>query len=293
MASPEIVRLAGTTPKEKVEAANFAAFIETYPNFAGRPIVAIKRGADPPDFLCLDGSEKHLGVELVQWINEQQTGASKRLFKLKESYTSIIRSTYEQPPKHIGMVFIDVKDGISLAHADAAAFRDEVYKFVADIDAAWSANPDWHDPQGYDFTDFGGYAVLARHLNGLCFFPRESFDTPLGADWLTFRMHRGSYTTDWMRDALLGNVRRKVLKYAQPPNKIKLQQQGLDEFYLLVYYDEAVLHNTPYDMLGFGFREIGALVANQLTRNSHPFDKVFLYSPLETAGKVFQAWPAP
>jgi hypothetical protein len=29
MASPEIVRLAGTTPKEKAEAANFAAFIES------------------------------------------------------------------------------------------------------------------------------------------------------------------------------------------------------------------------------------------------------------------------
>jgi Resolvase, N terminal domain len=81
-----------------------------------------------------------------------------------------------------------------------------------------------------------------------------------------------------------------IREYDKPHNKLKLQQQRLAEFYLLAYYDEAVLHNTPYDAPGFGFREIAALVARELAVNSHPFDKVFLYSPIEKA-PVSQAWP--
>jgi hypothetical protein len=106
-------------------------------------------------------------------------------------------------------------------------------------------------------------------------------------------MHGQVYTPDWMRDALLHNVLGKVAKYAKPHNKTKLEQQQLHEFYLLAYYDEAVLYNTPYGVPGFGFREIGALVTADLARNPHPFDKVFLYSPLETAAKALQVWPVP
>jgi hypothetical protein len=62
-----------------------------------------------------------------------------------------------------------------------------------------------------------------------------------------FRNHGGAYTPDWMRDALVDNIKRKIAKYTKPHNKARLQQQQLVEFYLLAYYDEAVLHNTPYD----------------------------------------------
>jgi hypothetical protein len=292
MSSGQTAPMVGITAKEKAEAANFGAFREVCPNFAGRTLVSTRRGGDPPDFLCLDGSGKRIGVELVQWISEQQTGPSKQLHGLEESYRRVLRSAYVQPPNNIGMIFIYAKDGTALAPSDSAVFHNELYKFVADVDAAWLANPDWSDPQGYDFTDFSGCPSLTSHLDGLCFHSRERFNTGLGADWLTFRMHGGAYTPDWMRDALLDNVGRKVTKYAKPHNKTKLEQQQLDEFYLLAYYDEALLHNTPYDAPGFGFREIGALVTRELTRNEHPFDKVFLYSPLETAAQVLQLWPA-
>jgi hypothetical protein len=164
--------MAGLTAKETAEAANFAAFTDACPNFAGRPLVSVQRGGDPPDFLCLDGAGARIGVELVQWINEQQTGPSKELHKLEKSYRTVIRSTHVQPPKNIGMVFIYAKDRTSLAPADATLFQNELYRFVADVDAAWLANPDWNDRQGYDFKDFNGYPSLASHLEGLCFYSR-------------------------------------------------------------------------------------------------------------------------
>jgi hypothetical protein len=282
---------AGITSKQKAEAANFEAFKGAHPNFAGRPLVAIQWGGDPPDVLCLDRPGKRIGVELVQWVNERQMAASKARFKLEDTYRLAIRSSYEQPPANIGLVFIYAKDKTLLAQKNVTVFRKELYDFVALIDADWLKNPEWDDPQGYSFTDFTGYPTLAQHIEGLDFYSRgRRFNPQLGADWLTFRMHGGAYSSDWMRDALLDNVRRKIDKYAKPHNKLKLQQQQLSEFYLLAYYDEAVLHNTPYGRPGFEFREIGAMLTRELTANPHPFDKVFLHSPIEKA-PVIQVWP--
>src|ERR1700692_264942 len=95
-----------STPKQKAEAANFYAFMEAYPHFAGRQLVNIQWGGDPPDVLCLDGGGKRIGVELIQWINEAQTGPSKARFKLEKSYTVATQSESETPPVNVGMVQI-------------------------------------------------------------------------------------------------------------------------------------------------------------------------------------------
>lgn len=283
--------LVGITSKQQAEAANFEAFKRAQPTFAGRPLVSIQWGGDPPDVLCLDQPGKRIGVELVQWVNELQMAASKARYRFEDSYRLAIRSSYEQPPANIGLVFIYAKDKTILAPQNATAFRKELYDFVARIDADWLKNPEWDDPQGYSFTDFTGYPTLGQHIEGLNFYARgRPFSPQLGADWLTFEAHGGAYTSDWMRDALLENIKRKIEKYAKPHNKLRLQQQQLAEFYLLAYYDEAVLHNTPYNRPGFGIREIAAIVARELAANPHPFDKVFLYSPIEKA-PVIQIWP--
>jgi len=283
--------LTGITAKQNAEAANFEAFRQAHPNFAERPPLAVQWGGDPPDVLCLDSLAKRIGVELVQWVNERQMAASKGRFKVEDSYRLAIRSSEVEPPANIGLIFIYTKDKTPLAPENAPAFRDELHKFVRAVDDAWQLNPDWGDPQGYPFTDFKGYPTLAQHLEGLDFYARgRRFNPQLGADWLTFRAHGGAYTPVWMRDALLKNIQKKIVKYAKPHNQLELQQQRLAEFYLLAFYDEAVLHNTPYDAPGFGFREIAVLVAPELAVNPHPFDKVFLYSPIEQVSTI-QVWP--
>src|SRR5882724_10805664 len=110
-ASPALV---GSTAKQRAEAANFEAFRLALPNFAGRPVVSIQWGGDPPDVLCLDGPGKRIGVELVQWVNERQMAVSKARFKLEDSYQFAIRSSEEQPPANIGLVFIYAKDNAIL-----------------------------------------------------------------------------------------------------------------------------------------------------------------------------------
>jgi len=291
MATGASAALVGNTAKQKAEAANFEAFRLALPNFAGRPVVSIQWGGDPPDVLCLDGPGKRIGVELVQWVNERQMAVSKARFKLEDSYQFAIRSSEEQPPANIGLVFIYAKDNAILSPHNTTAFRKELYDFVTRIDEEWLKNPEWNDPQGYPFTDFTGYPTLVQRIDGLDFYARgRRFNPELGSEWITFRAHGGAYTADWMRDALLDNIKRKIEKYAKPHNELKLQQQELAEFYLLAYYDEAVLHNTPYDRPGFGFAEIATIVAHELTARPHLFDKVFLYSPIEKLPTI-QVWP--
>ena len=282
-ASPALV---GSTAKQRAEAANFEAFRLAHPNFAGRPLVSIQWGGDPPDVLCLDAPGNRVGVELVQWVNGRQMAISKARFELEDSYNFVIQSSSVQPPANIGMIFIYAKT--PLAPKNAGIFRTELYDCIAQVEAKY---PEWEDPQGYMFTDFAGYPCLAKHLAGLDFYStRRRSHAELGIDWVVFRNHGGAYTPDWMRDALVDNIKRKIAKYAKLHNKLKLEQQQLSEFYLFAYYDEAVLHNTPYHAPGFGFREIAAIVARELTVNPHPFDKVFLYSPIEKPPNI-QVWP--
>lgn len=286
MATGASVALVCNSTKQRAEAANFEALKLAYPNFAGRPLVSIQWGGDPPDVLCLDATGNRIGVELVQWVNGGQMAASKKRYDLEESYNLVIQSEAVQPPTNVGMIFIYAK--IPLAPKSAATFRRELYDFIARAAAKY---PEWEDPQGYMFSDFKGCPCLAEHLEGLDFYSsRRRSQAQLGIHWIVFRNHGGAYTPDWMRDALVDNIKRKIAKYAKPHNKLKLEQQQLAEFYLLAYYDEAVLHNTPYDAPGFGFQQIAVIVAQELAANPHPFDKVFLYSPIEKPSAI-QVWP--
>lgn len=283
------IQLPAADAKRRGEATNFELFRLASPDFAGRQLVGVQWGGDPPDVLCLDANGKRIGVELVQWVNEGQMAKSKARFKVEDSYRLVIRSSDEPPPQNVGLVFIYAKT--LLAPQDASRFRADLYKFVGRLDVDWSNNPEWDDPQGYCFTDFAGHPCLAQHLEGLDIYARgPRFNPALGTEWITFRAHGGAFTSDWMRDALLANIGKKITKYAKPDSKLKLQGQQLDEFYLLAYYDEGVLHNTPYGVPGFGFREISALVTRELASQAHPFDKVFLYSPLEKPSAV-RVWP--
>jgi hypothetical protein len=100
----------------------------------------------------------------------------------------------------------------------------------------------WDDPQGCCFGDFHGYPCLEQHAEGLDIYARGGrFNPAPGIEWITFRAHGGAYTAQWLLDALLMNIARKIEKYTKPHNNQKLKSQKLDEFYLLTYYDEAVL----------------------------------------------------
>jgi hypothetical protein len=280
--------LVGRNLKQQVEAAIFEAFKGVNPNFAGCEIAHVEWGGDPPDVLCLDPIGNRIGVELTEWLNPEQIERSKHQYRLEESYLSVIRSRDEPLPAHFGFVLMATRD-VRLAPEHGEKFRTELYRFLSQVDQDWNENPDWHDsPGGALFDDFHAYPVLAEHLVGLVLHSRRFGP---GVDWICFRPHGGAYSPEWMQNALLNNISNKIRRYSTPEASKRLLDERLSQFLLVAYYDQASLHNSPYDAPGFGFPEIGASLAAMLAGTSHPFHRVFLYSPVEKIPFI-QVWPA-
>src|ERR1700722_11994214 len=115
----------------------------------------------------------------------------------------------------------------------------------------------------------------------LTLIPMTRFMRRPGFKGIHFEGRGGAFSPEPMLEALLGNVRRKIAKYRKPLNRKKIEKQRLDAFCLLAHYDQAVLHNTPYHVHGFGMREIAGRLTEELAKQEHPFTEVYLYSPIE------------
>jgi hypothetical protein len=56
------------------EAGIFASFLEAVPDFAGEEIIDWKHNQnDSPDIVCIDRFGNRIGVEMTEWLHEQQT----------------------------------------------------------------------------------------------------------------------------------------------------------------------------------------------------------------------------
>jgi hypothetical protein len=195
------------------EIAIFEAFRATFPNFAGRELKCVP-GADPPDFVGTDGANKRLGIELGEWLNPQQMAVSIARERQKDSFMNALNSEEVEPPKNIGMVWIGKQERVALRAEDAVQFRKEIFACVADIDARWHENEDWHSPQGYHMGNLSAYPSVAKYLASLKFIPRTRMPTIKGIAWLTFPLEGGAYTPQHAVEALLELIRKKTAMYA-------------------------------------------------------------------------------
>lgn len=56
------------------EAANFQAFLDVEPDFADRPITSWHLCEQlAPDIICVDTDGKEIGVEMTEWLHQEQT----------------------------------------------------------------------------------------------------------------------------------------------------------------------------------------------------------------------------
>jgi hypothetical protein len=269
-------------PAEKII---FESFVNFSPEFAGRP-VKCEEGPDPPDYICVDDAGNRIGVELGEWLNEQQTRESKERERLENSYCSVIKSEEQEPPHHVGSVYLSTKLGLRLDADDRVGFKGELLQCIQHIDDGWSENRDRDDPQGYNLDDFDGYPSLAKYLTGLQFRSRRRIDTIKGISWIGFRPRGGAYSPKSAVEALLDLLRKKGNKYAGIHT-----EQNLAELFLIVYYDQALIHNTPYFGIDFGMAEVVAIASVEVARNPGPFQKIFLFNSIIQDIAVYRLWP--
>ena len=127
----------------------FEAFLRVNSGFAGEAIAMFEQpDDDPPDVLCTTSSGRRVGVELGEWLNEDQIHDAKGSEAIQRS---ILQAIGPQPPndtENIYFAWLHPKPKARVKPADAQLFRTELFRLVGDVDARWDQEDDWQSPQG-------------------------------------------------------------------------------------------------------------------------------------------------
>lgn len=261
--------------KQQIEEKVFDQFIKLLPNFAGRPVTWTP-GANPPDILCTDKSEKRIGVELSEWVDEAQIANEKPQYQREEEFLKVIDSKKAPPPTNIGDITFFEQEGIRLQPNDAQQFRKELYDFIANLDQKLQTLDDHDDPQGVDIenNDFANYPALAKYTHSLGCVSQQHHPTQQGTEWIHFMSHGGAYSPDDALQAAIITLQKKTSMYAT----LKADEH-LNELHLLLYYDQGWAYNTPFHAPNFGLPQIANALRNTAATDHGQFERIFLFIP--------------
>jgi hypothetical protein len=161
------------------------------------------------------------------------------------------------------------------------------------IDSCWDCEGFRHDPQGYEAqTEYlKNFPHLSKYLAAIRFFPRQwYFGWPPNGyvskrtwsrdrNWITFPARGGWYSEDTMVQPLLKLLAQKQKHYGHCGT-------GFERLCLVVYYNLAVLYNSPIKTLNSTFED-AVQVAKQFIGDPKPFDDIFLFLAIND-GRVFR-----
>jgi hypothetical protein len=246
----------------------FDEFQALCPDFAGGAVVC-GAGADPPDILCEAGGVR-IGVELGEWLDEWQIGYRKREERQNDSYDLTFEIARTVKLSNLSEVWIEPIKTLETTSRDQ--FNKEFFKFILKLDQTWQDREDYNDPQGVEIStdEFVGFPALTEHLTELeCY----SVTRPMPAsEWLNMLSCGSAYDPKDAADALITLLRKKCAKYNNLHNT-----QKLAELYLVLYYEQAMLYNSPYEGLSYGFSDVADALAIACASEHGYFDRIFLF----------------
>lgn len=275
---------------EENERAIFQAFVKSRPSFAEEPLVdwfsidewyALPENSRPappnenrPDVICITASTQKIGVELSSWLHETETAASKRRQRIENAIRQAIGT---QPPnscKHISIVFLRPRFTTHLTTTDSVEIKDQLFQLIESVDDRWPHERFWQTRQGYHCRDLTAYPALAKHFEEVLFHSQQHREAwPVGCDWIIFPSPVSSFDEWTMIRPLLHILEKKVQKY----ERFSFEAVGVDALYLLVHYDQALLHNSPVEDLQKAAKYAKTVVRN----NKGAFEKLFLFWAME------------
>jgi hypothetical protein len=235
-----------------------------------------------PDVTARTVSGRRIGIELGEWLNERETAASISAEKAQTAMLTAIGPHRLNVTNHVRNVWLARKPGAKVRPADADQFSYQLYSC---IDACDSDDTLWDSPAGH-FVSSGElrtYPVLARYLQGLTLHRRKAGETwPSGRDWIGFPYRGGAYAADTMLDPLVDLVQRKCGHYAR-------SRLGFDHLALVVFYDRALLCNSPVETLEFWFEDAVRIAGDVIGGDPGPFDSAFVFDT--TTRRVHKIYP--
>jgi hypothetical protein len=269
----------------KEERLVFTALCQAHPDFAGAT-VNWEEGPDPPDYIGTDPADHRIGVELGEWLNEEQMGDGKRQERAEDSFFAAIRSEQEDPPHNVGTVWVFLKEEGVLPPEDATQFRAEILECIRAVDTTWTRNPERDNPQDYDHIEFSAYPCLQKYLTALQFRSARRSQAHRGIAWVCFPPKGSPYTPKPAVDALLKLLEKKTKKYANLRAAL-----NLDALYLVAYWNRGLIYNSPFLAGGFDFQDVARLAREAVARNPGPFQKIFLFNALPQDLDLAELYP--
>jgi hypothetical protein len=77
-----------------------------------------------------DAAGRRIGVELGEWLNEEQRRDGKRQERVEDSFLAAIRSEDESPPENVGCVWLSLTHDSKLPVEEAEQFRAEILECI-------------------------------------------------------------------------------------------------------------------------------------------------------------------
>lgn len=306
------------------ELAVFARFLDAHASLAARVDSFLPAPDDFPDLLVKWKIGGCAGFELGEWLHAKQMAQAKRKEALRTKLREVLSQRIKERPHHIGRIALEVRD-TTFRPEDADAFATELLRIVCKVDGSWQQEA-WRQEAGYSISDFSRYPIVDKYVESILFRPQNSQtetiiskaldnaqnDPEIGRlleqlheeakartegrglqasenqqanSWIEFPGDGGVYSSKWALEALAGILARKTERYAA-------QQTG--DLRLIIYYDEGVLYNTPYeDLKRETFADMAYEAALLLTKkNAAPFNKIYLLQALCPNPETFEIWPS-
>lgn len=275
-------------PKQAAEElAIFNAFLTAYPSFASKVTDIEQPDVEFPDIIAkLDGGGQ-IDFELGRWLHTEQTAQSKNRMRLSEAIDDAIGEQGENQSKHFDLVLLFPRSPFPrFSKGDAQTFRKDIWSLIQDTESRWSNERFWHSPQGRHVNEFETYPTLGKYVSKVIFDPKfvagkRQGPYPSGVSWIAIPAPVSSYSSDSALGALENILAQKTEAYgvfSRPTH-------------LIIYYAEAVMHNTPW--YGIQYRQFSdvAKVAGQKVAHQTAFEKMYLFSALEPGLEAYEIFP--
>lgn len=264
----------------------FRALLEADRAFLGEELADWAQPPDErdfPDVIGTTASGRRIGVELGEWLNEAEIAASKRTQKAQDAMLAVIGAQGANTTAHVGSVWLLRRTGAAVRPEDEGSFREQLFTCIQTCDADDNL---WRSPAGYFVasSELSAYPTLARYLNGLTLHRRDRGECwPEGIAWIRFPSRGGAYSADTMLQPLLRLVDKKRGHYPRG-------RSGFHHLSLVVFYNRAVLHNSPVETLDFKFEDAVRLARDTISRDSGPFDSAFVFDAT-ASDRLFRIHP--
>jgi hypothetical protein len=255
--------------KRDHERALFKSFVDLEPEFAGEPLAEWHQSEDErefPDIVGRSPSGRQIGVELAEWLNEDEIQAAKRSEQIQRAFLDAIGDQGPNPTSHICYVWLHPKKKIT--KADAEAFRNELFECVLECDRRWPTERFWKTGHRLTGDELARFPTLAKYLDAVKLWPADAGQW--AENWITFPARVDFFDAETMLEPLREIVTAKIRRYGASGT-------GFDELALLVIYNRAAIYNSPADTPLHTYEDAANAIARMIANDKGPFTRVLLY----------------